>query len=242
MSTALQSEELLLAALDDGAHRTGLSRAALLAGLSRAPGGEGDIGALTPGERDRQILRVREELLGGEIEAQDTCRSCGETVTFTLDAAELGGVAAVAPAPLRVGDSEVIFRVPTIADLARAAGQTESRAARGVLLEAAIVTIDGTPPDVDALSDEVVSAVSKGIADADPLSEISLTLVCDVCQGRWISIFDPVEFVWTEMQEWRSSLLLTVHVLARRYGWTESDVLALSRARRSAYVELALGG
>jgi hypothetical protein len=30
-----------------------------------------------------------------------------------------------------------------------------------------------------------------------------------------------------------------VHVLARAYGWTESEVLALGERRRAAYLELA---
>jgi hypothetical protein len=34
------------------------------------------------------------------------------------------------------------------------------------------------------------------------------------------------------------SLLAEVHSLARAYGWTESEILALSPQRRSTYLEM----
>jgi hypothetical protein len=34
-------------------------------------------------------------------------------------------------------------------------------------------------------------------------------------------------------------VLLDVHALARAYGWTESEVLRLTPARRSAYLQMA---
>ena len=39
----------------------------------------------------------------------------------------------------------------------------------------------------------------------------------------------------------RSALLRDVDTLARAYGWTEEQVLALGDARRGAYLELVEG-
>jgi hypothetical protein len=33
-----------------------------------------------------------------------------------------------------------------------------------------------------------------------------------------------------------------VHLLARAYGWRETDILALSARRRQSYIELIEGG
>jgi hypothetical protein len=45
--------------------------------------------------------------------------------------------------------------------------------------------------------------------------------------------------VWTELRAHARRLLREVDVLARAYGWTEPDVLALDERRRAAYLELA---
>ena len=42
----------------------------------------------------------------------------------------------------------------------------------------------------------------------------------------------------TELEAQAKRLLRSVHVLASAYGWSESEILALSEARRDAYVEL----
>ena len=50
-----------------------------------------------------------------------------------------------------------------------------------------------------------------------------------------------VAFVWAEVDAAAQRLLHEVDVLARAYGWTEPEVLALSEARRAAYLRLVRG-
>jgi hypothetical protein len=50
---------------------------------------------------------------------------------------------------------------------------------------------------------------------------------------------DPGEFLWSKVNLQAHRLLQDVHLLARAYGWTESDVLRLGPGRRQAYLELA---
>ena len=45
-----------------------------------------------------------------------------------------------------------------------------------------------------------------------------------------------------EVQARARRLLREVDVLARAYGWTEADVLALSEQRRTAYLEIVREG
>ena len=40
------------------------------------------------------------------------------------------------------------------------------------------------------------------------------------------------------MNHWAGRMLLDIHALARAYGWSESDILALPPRRRQAYLEL----
>jgi hypothetical protein len=48
--------------------------------------------------------------------------------------------------------------------------------------------------------------------------------------------------VWAEVDVRARRLLADVATLARTYGWTEPEVLALSEARRAAYLRLATEG
>ena len=50
---------------------------------------------------------------------------------------------------------------------------------------------------------------------------------------------DVASFVWEELDGWARRLLQDVAVLARAFGWTEEDGVALSPTRREAYLELA---
>ena len=66
-----------------------------------------------------------------------------------------------------------------------------------------------------------------------------INLSCPACAGAWSATFDIAGFLWKEIHAWAKTALRGVHVLARAYGWRESDVLALSPTRRQIYLELA---
>jgi hypothetical protein len=53
------------------------------------------------------------------------------------------------------------------------------------------------------------------------------------------TLFDIGRYLWEELRAQAVRLLHEVHTLARFYGWREADILALSAARRHAYLELA---
>lgn len=237
MSTGRTSEAELLDVVARGAGLTLSNRATLLA---RAAGGD-DVDALPVGDRDRLIIGLRVAVLGRTVLAQDVCPQCGETMEFPLDTASLLSLSSADPGEVRRDGFAVRLRTPTGADIVAAAGADDPRAA---LLSATVVeaTRDGRPIAPGELTQSVVDAVADRIAEADPLAEISLDLSCAECGGTWQSVFDPVEFVWSELREWSRGLLLTVHVLARAYGWTEPEVLAIPEDRRRAYVKLALDG
>ena len=46
------------------------------------------------------------------------------------------------------------------------------------------------------------------------------------------------DVLWSELQSRAERLLLDVDALARAYGWTEPEILALSSTRRAAYLQL----
>jgi hypothetical protein len=79
------------------------------------------------------------------------------------------------------------------------------------------------------------------MAECDPQAEVLLDLACPACDHRWPLLFDATAYLWAEIAVHARRLLREVHLLARAYGWREADVLALSAARRSYYLDLVSG-
>jgi hypothetical protein len=80
------------------------------------------------------------------------------------------------------------------------------------------------------------------MAEADPLAEVLVDLACPACGKTFVADLDLGSFVWAELRTHARRLLREVDTLARAYGWTEAQVLALSDRRRTAYLELVSEG
>jgi hypothetical protein len=50
--------------------------------------------------------------------------------------------------------------------------------------------------------------------------------------------FEPCGYVITELRDLFAGLYFEVHLLARTYGWSEADILAMGRSRRIKYAHL----
>jgi hypothetical protein len=79
------------------------------------------------------------------------------------------------------------------------------------------------------------------MAEADPLAEIVFSLTCPACSTTFDADLDIAGFVWNELRGRARRLLHEVAVLARAFGWTERQVLALPERRRAAYLDLVRG-
>jgi hypothetical protein len=239
------ADQDLLALLDEGAGRTPLERAVLLARAAARQPAE-DVARLPLGRRERLILHLHETLIGTPIESRDTCPHCGETTEFALATGDLQALPTSPDGPVHVGVGgyAVSCRPPATCDLDAAARTPGHDEARRRLLTAIVLhaTRDGVPVAAADLPGPVVAAVADALADADPLAELRLHLVCEPCGGTWEADLDLGHFVWCELRDQGRRLLREVHVLATAYGWREDDILALSPARRAVYLGLVLGG
>jgi hypothetical protein len=183
------------------------------------------------GERDRNLLRLREELFGSKLEAVAVCPLCRERVEIAFTTRDFAGPEPALPAPsenlrLEAAGYEVFYRLPTSADL------LEARDAREIL-QRCVISADST-----TLPEEVVKAITAGMAQADPLAEVKLDLTCPSCSHNWSSLFDILSFLWGEIDDWAQRLLLEIHTLASAYGWSEQDIASLSARRRRMYLDL----
>lgn len=194
-----------------------------------------------------RLLQLRAATFGSDLDAIATCPQCGEAVEFRLDASELAASGRPAPAVPLVRDGyRVEWRSPTPADV-DAAGEATGRGddpERELLLRCvdSVLGPNGQTPPVDEMPPAVRTALAQAMSQADPLAEVLVEVSCLACRTMFETELDVAEFVWAELQSRARRVLLDVDVLARAYGWTEPDVLALSETRRAAYLRLATQG
>lgn len=201
--------------------------------------------------RDAPLGRLHAATLGfhtalasPSLEGVVTCPSCASIVEFALDAGSLRGVSGETTSgeltvPAHEGIWRVRWRVPTAGDLAEVAGRTDAGAA--LFARCCAVTGPGGEGTADAPAD-VVERIEAALADADPLAEVTVRLECPECGADFDADVDPIAFVWREVEARAQRVLREVDALARAYGWTEAEVLALSEQRRAAYLEIVREG
>jgi hypothetical protein len=186
------------------------------------------------GQRNRALLDLHCTCFNSSLLAWASCDHCGETMEFELNAPALIGGQAEDTA--RRSEAITVrghsFRIPTSRDLAKAAGQSDPRAAAICLIERCR-TGGGEPP---VWSEEDVDEVGEAMAQADPMAETQVSLRCPACGNESAEAVDLASFVWSEIEARARRLLWEIHALASAYGWAEREILSLSEARRSQYL------
>jgi hypothetical protein len=139
----------------------------------------------------------------------------------------------------RSADARVVvkghfFRLPTTRDLALAARENEPRLAAIRLAERCRTS--GVEPA--EWSDADLEEIGERMALSDPMAEIRLSFDCAKCGHHWEESLDIVAFLWLEIEARAKRLLMEVHTLAAAYGWTETEILSLSEARRRLYLDM----
>jgi hypothetical protein len=205
---------------------------------------EEELRRLSLGQRNAQLIAVRESLFGSEIEAYSECDNCKGQVEFNLSSGALRGALPVAGPyeefDLNADGFAVRFRLLNSFDLAAASSCGTVEAARQVLVKRCVLDAqkEHQSVSVDELSPTVVEFLALRLSECDPEAEILIDLACPVCDFRWQLPFDIAGFLYTEISVQAQRLLREVHVLARAYAWSESDILALSSQRRRYYLEM----
>ncbi len=190
-----------------------------------------EIARLPVGRRDARVLRLH----AGALEATAACPHCAVDAEFSLAVDSLLARAddASVPASVEVGGRVIAWRSPDSRDVAAASEAVDVVDAERVLLERCVEV-----PELDA---DERRAVTAAMAEADPLAEVLVDMACPACGETFVAEVDVAQFVWSEVRARALGLLRDVDTLARAYGWTEEQVLALGDARRSAYLDLVEG-
>jgi hypothetical protein len=213
--------------------------------LSLAAAAGADANALRTmpyGRTNAGVLALRESLIGADLAATACCPACGSRVEFTVQAANLHvETTAVESRSVLAGEYVVDWRPPTPSDLIDVAGKADPEMAlRRRCLTARSAT--GLRVDSAMLPADVVELADTAMANADPLADVQVALSCPDCDQVFDADLDLGAFVWAEVEARAKRLIHEVDVLARTYGWTEAEVLALSETRRAAYLGMAVDG
>jgi hypothetical protein len=236
----------LLTAWEDGLADTPWGRALSLLVAACPESSREEIATLSIGERDGRLFTLREWAFGSQLASVTHCVSCGDRVEWTIDVADLrsaGQAGESGDLSLEVDGWYVNFRLPNTHDVAAASQYRSPAEAQQALLELSIreARLGDREIAVSALPAEVVEAVARRMAEADPQSEVQLELTCPACGKRWPALFDIGSFFWSEINAWAQRLLTEVHALARAYGWREAEIINLSPWRRQFYLNLVSG-
>jgi hypothetical protein len=219
---------------------TPVQRAVELATAADPQATRDEVAALPLGQRDARLLALCDASGGPLLDAVARCPACGECVEFAPPAAQLLAAQPAVPSALECDGFVVRWRPPDSRDVAAAAAASDAAAAHALLLERCVLAAAGDDGEVGAadLPAAVRVALEQSIAAADPLAEVLVDLTCPACGGAFVADLDVAGLVWAELDRGARELLGEVDDLARAYGWTEPEVLALSDRRRAAYLRL----
>lgn len=199
---------------------------------------------LSVGRRDALLLTLRELTFGPELNCFTKCPQCGESLEFAVDAAELHAADPGEPTEpqfaLDVEGVAVRARLPNSLDLAAVARCDDVSAARDILVQRCVLGAQQGEAEVpvEDLPEAVATELAAQMVEHDPLSEVQFDLRCPECEHHWSVMLDVVSFFWVEISAQAERLLREVAALARRYGWREADILAMSARRRQLYLEM----
>jgi hypothetical protein len=226
-----------------GARQPWVDRALTLVSACHPELTDSELRALTVGERDADLLALRELLFGRALKSFAECPHCRARLEFSVDVNDLrssfAGCSNATPAELTLDDIRIRFRRLSSEDLQAAARCADVADARRVLLQRCVVDArrNGEPLAAADLPPACVEALSSRLAALDGAADIALDLRCVACHHPWQLTLDIVRFVWAEVNALARGYLNDVHTLAWAYGWREADILAMSPARRQFYLE-----
>jgi hypothetical protein len=225
-------------------------RRALQALAAASPETDRDAWAHAPiGVRDRALLRLHEELFGGELHTTAQCPTCGERLESEFSVRDLGAAPHDEPAlpppaaalHVQAQGFDVEYHLPTSEDLLQIASERGDAADDATRLLQRCVSRarrGGAPVDPAALPEALIDRIADGMAAQDPDADVRVGLACPACGTAWSLRFDIVSYFWSELDDWAQRMLADVHALARAYGWSERDILAMSATRRQIYLEM----
>jgi hypothetical protein len=229
------SEAQLLTLWENGIARHPIDRNLLLCAVARPDLPPDGPAGLPLGAVNLALLSLRRACFGDRLEAYLDCARCGERLELALDTAQLIAGAREGDVREELAVGGLRFRALDSRDLAATARDGGADAALQLLVRCCI---EPAQPAIADLADALGEA-EAGLEALDPAADLSLAVVCESCGHGSTVALDVGALFWDELAAQARGLMAEVHGLARAYGWSEPDILALPRGRRAAYLAMA---
>lgn len=194
------------------------------------------------GDRSSLLLSARKLMIGDTLSCTIGCQSCGRAISADISADAI--LQTEHPEPemdyaLEVSGFSLRVRPLTAEDQDALITKkiTGPDALRQGLARACIVRSESTLPE--NLPESLLEAISMRLEEIDPLSDITLSLLCPECGHSFQASLPVEDFVLGELGICRGDQLeREIHWLAFHYHWSEGEILSLPTAKRKRYVEL----
>ncbi|HEV8568088.1 MAG TPA: hypothetical protein VGQ92_13565 [Actinoplanes sp.] len=233
MTGTLADPAALLAAWESAAAAPAPARGAVLAlAVGLAPDLDTALD-LPLGEVAAHAARMYAQAFGPAITGVVACPDCGELLEATVGVADVLTPTA-SDAALTTSHGPVAVRAPTTRDLLAVRHEPDPA---GALATRCVRAVDGGPDTTVAAADAV--AVEDAVEELSGAAATVLVLACPGCSATVRASLDLPALLFERVRAAAPRLLEEVATLAAAYGWSERGILALSPARRSAYLELA---
>lgn len=104
------------------------------------------------------------------------------------------------------------------------------------IIESLMVSVDNHQPP--ALTSEMVAKLDRCMHENDPLVNLTVSTQCPFCSQEWEHGIDIEQHLLENLRREQARLLKTIHVLASRYHWSETQILAIPEWRRRKYIDM----
>jgi hypothetical protein len=203
--------------------------------------------AWTLDRRVRGLLTVLRETQGDRLTWMTRCpiQGCGHEMELELSVSQLLST----PEPVErfswsaAADCTLELRLPTGRDQMewRGAAATDAEGAgEGLALRLAtalVSSVNGEPPSAQwRLPDEWLPALDAAFGERDALASLALRVSCPWCGNESVLELDLEALALSRLAAEQKRVLEEIHRLASAYHWTEAEVLAVPRQRRSFYL------
>ena len=240
----MTDEQLLLNIWELGTVQHPLDQALTILKLAFPEQSRQELANLSIGQRDAHLLSIREQFFGSQLNGYVECPKCSERLEFSLSTQEIRTETLSDSSELsrRIDELVFNFRLPNSLDLVTVANCDDLQKARLSLVKNCLIAAKQGEKvlSFEELSEVKIEKFATILAESDPQAEILLNFNCPNCGHEWQEILEIISFFWQEISVKVKRILQDVHTLALAYGWSESDILALSPTRRQLYLEMVM--
>jgi hypothetical protein len=240
---------MLMETSDCGHDQPPAARTFLLLSSLAAGADPDDVWSTGLGPTNVLLLDACHSALGiSKLDAAAECPQCGSALEASFTVADLReglsrGARECEVHGVRSGQYLVSVRDVTLGDLRVASDLRDLASARAVLFERCILSAErsGVAVPVDSLPEDILLAVSNHLGEHDQSGDPRVGMTCVGCSRQFERGLDLIGHAWVALETAADKLQREVAALARGFGWTESEVLALSTRRRESYLKILEG-